>query len=172
MGRGMRLFHRVEAGAAWTAALLFVLAGLLITYEVVARYIFAAPTIWAAEISQLCLIWGGLLAMARVLSTGSHIRVTALTDRLPRRARLAAEAVAMTVIAAFSGVTLWYGFAIFHDSFARGRTSGSMLNLPSALSEAAVPLGFALLAVAALAGLIRALRGRLAPDGGGGHGPE
>lgn len=157
----MRAFHRLEAGCAWLAALLFVVAGLLLTYEVAARYIFAAPTIWAAEISQLCLIWGSLLAMARVLTTGGHIRVTALTDRLGRRGRLGAEILSLAVVTGFSLATLWFGFAIFRDSFVRGRTSGTMLDLPAALSEAAVPVGFVLLTVAALAGLARTLRGRL-----------
>ena len=166
----MHLFHRLEAGCAWIAALLFVLAGLFLTWEVVARYIFAAPTIWAAELSQLCLIWGSLLAMARVLTAGGHIRVTALTDRLGRRGRLAAEVLSMAVTAAFSLVTLWYGYAIFADSFDRGRTSGTMLDLPAALSEAAVPVGFVLLTIAALAGMGRAIRGHLLEKAeGGGH---
>ena len=33
----------------WIAAMLFFLAGAMLTYEVVARYLFVAPTIWAAE---------------------------------------------------------------------------------------------------------------------------
>ncbi len=157
----MHAFHRVEAGCAWLAALMFVAAGFLLTWEVVARYIFAAPTIWAAEISQLCLIWGSLLAMARVLTTGGHIRVTALTDRLGRSGRKAAELLSLLVVTGFSLATLWYGFAIFRDSFVRGRTSGTMLDLPAALMEAAVPAGFVLLTIAALAGLVRTLRGHL-----------
>lgn len=165
----MRGFHLVEAGCAWIAALLFVAAGGMLTWEVVARYVFAAPTIWAAELSQLCLIYGGLLAMARVLTVGGHIRVTALTDRMGRRGRLAAELVSMLVVTGFSLVTLVYGWRIFQDSFDRGRTSGTMLDLPAAVPEAAVPAGFALLTVAALVGLVRTLRGKLPETAGHRH---
>ena len=45
-------------GFAWLAAWLFALAGAMLSYEVVARYFFLSPTKWAAELSQLCLIYG------------------------------------------------------------------------------------------------------------------
>lgn len=56
------MFDRFMLFLAWAAAILFVLAGCMLTYEVIARYFFIRPTIWAAELSQLCLIWGRCLA--------------------------------------------------------------------------------------------------------------
>ena len=50
------------------------------------------------------------------------------------------------------------GLRDFHDSFERGRTTGSLLNLPVWIAEASVPLGFALLTLQALVELI-GLRG-------------
>ena len=44
-------------------ACLLAATGAMLTYEVIARYFFIKPTIWAAELSQMCLIWGCLLAM-------------------------------------------------------------------------------------------------------------
>ena len=43
------LFERVTLLLAWFAAWLFVASGLMLSYEVVARYFFIAPTKWAAE---------------------------------------------------------------------------------------------------------------------------
>ena len=50
----------------------------------------------------------------------------------------------------FSILVAWKGGGIFYDSFERGRTSGSMLDLPMWISELSVPVGFALLFVQAL----------------------
>lgn len=163
----MRLFDAVELLAARLAALLLVATGGMLTYEVVARYFFTRPTIWAAELSQLCLIWACPLAAAWVLSARRHIRVTAVTQLLPQALRRGLETAAMLVVAGFSLVVLWYGFGIFHDSWVRGRTTGTMLDLPAWLPEAAIPAGFALLSVSALANAWRAATRPLPEDEGG-----
>ncbi|MBN2906041.1 MAG: TRAP transporter small permease [Rhodobacteraceae bacterium] len=162
----MRLLDAVETLAARLAALLLSLTGAFLSYEVVARYFFNAPTIWAAELSQLCLIWACPLAAPWVLSARRHIRVTALSGLLPLPARRALEVGSMLVVAAFSAVVVWFGFGIFEDSFSRGRTTGTMLDLPAALPEAAVPVGFALLTLSALGNAWRATRGPLPHDEG------
>ncbi|MEC9434189.1 MAG: TRAP transporter small permease [Pseudomonadota bacterium] len=155
---------------AWAAALLFVASGAMLTWEVCARYLFTAPTIWAAELSQLCLIWGSLIAMPWLLSARRHIAVDAVADRLPPGARAWTEAAAMAVVALFAGITAWYGWEIFLDSAMRGRTSGTMLDLKSWVAEAPVPLGCALLAAQAVAEMVKAFRTDWSvPRDGGGH---
>ncbi|MEO0821857.1 MAG: TRAP transporter small permease [Pseudomonadota bacterium] len=165
----MSVFDRITGACAALSAAAFVAAGAMLTYEVVARYFFTAPTIWAAELSQLCLIWGSLLAMPWALAARRHIAVDAVVGLLPGSARRVTEAIAMAVVAAFAAVAAWYGWAIFADSFSRGRTTGSMLDLPSWIAELAVPLGFGLLVVQALIELVRALRAEAPPPATGLH---
>ena len=140
-------YARLVTGLAWLASALFVLAGAMLTYEVVARYFFTAPTRWAAELSQYCLIWGSLVAMAWVLRERRHIAVSAGLALMGPGARKAADLASLAVVLALSVTVAWYGFDIFHESFARGRTTGSLMNLPLWIVELAVPVGFALLAV-------------------------
>lgn len=155
----MHLFSRLIHGCAWIAAALFVAAGGMLTYEVTARYFFTRPTIWAAELSQLCLIWGTLLAMAWALQARRHIAVDAVFKLLSSQAKRMAEGFSMMVIAIFSAVVIWKGGEIFWDSFMRGRTTGSMLDVPSWIAEFAVPVGFTLLFVQALIDIFRLLAG-------------
>ncbi|MBD1548384.1 TRAP transporter small permease [Roseibium aggregatum] len=165
----MAYFQFLTKALAWVAAALFVMAGFMLTYEVVARYFFSAPTIWAAELSQLALIWGSLLAMAWLLGARRHIAVDALVDLLSPEQRRFTEAFAMLCIAAFSALVTWKGWDIFFDSFERGRTTGSMLDLPTWVTELAVPAGFALLFLQALLEAWRSLTGERdadAPHGG------
>ncbi|MBY6167513.1 TRAP transporter small permease [Pseudooceanicola nitratireducens] len=136
-------------------ACLLAATGAMLTYEVIARYFFLKPTIWAAELSQLCLIWGCLLAMGWVLSLRQHITVNAVTNLLPPAAQRICVLLSLCVIIVFSVVVTIWGWDIFHESFVRGRTTGSLLNLPAWVAELSVPVGFALLTAQALVELIR-----------------
>jgi TRAP-type C4-dicarboxylate transport system permease small subunit len=141
--------------ACLLGAVLMALTGVMLTYEVVARYFFIRPTTWAAELSQLCLIWGCLLAMAHLLTLRRHITVNAITGLLPPAAQKVCAGIALVVVIVFSAIVAIYGFDIFYTSFERGRTTGSILNLPIWISEASVPLGFALLGAQGVVELLR-----------------
>ncbi len=169
-GVPMNAFSFFLKSLGWIAAMLFCLAGGMLSYEVAARYLFVAPTIWAAELSQLCLIWGTLIAMPWLLSANRHIAVDVLTERLGPTLRRVCQIVSMAAIAAFSAVVAWKGYGIFFDSFERGRTTGSMLDLPTWVSELAVPVGFALLFLQALIELGKALLGKGSEAAGPGEG--
>ncbi len=160
------MFSHLTRLLAWGAAWLFAMSGLMLSYEVVARYFFTRPTIWAAELSQLCLIWGCLIGMPWVLASRRHIQITALTALLPRAVARFLEFSVMLTIMAFSTVLLIRGWDIFYDSFERGRTTGSLLDLPSWVAELAVPVGFGLLLVQAAVEAAQLLRGA-APNGTG-----
>lgn len=162
----MALLDRLTAALGWLAATLFVAAGGMLTWEVIARYFFVRPTIWAAELSQYCLIWGCLLAMAGVLRARRHIAVTAGLTLLPPGGRRVADLAALAAVLVFSLIVAAYGWDIFHDSWARGRTAGTMLDPPVWTVELAVPLGFALLAVQCAAEMLRTWR-QGAPEMGG-----
>lgn len=161
----MQIFARFVTALAWIAAVLFVAAGVMLSYEVMARYFFVSPTIWAAELSQACLIWGSLIAAPWCLRERRHIRITAVIGLTPRAGRLAADLFAMLAVALFSGVVAAYGWWIFWDSFERGRTTGSMLDLPVWIVELAVPFGMAVLLAQALIEAARAARGEIAAEG-------
>lgn len=159
------MFDRLTLLLAWVAALLFVAAGCMLTYEVLARYFFVRPTIWAAELSQLCLIWGSLMGMPWALAARRHISVDAVTRLLAPATQRVVEIVAMLFILAFSVMVTFKGWEIFHESFTRGRTTGTMLDLPSWVAELPVAVGFALLAIQAVIEIVGLLRGKDIPKG-------
>jgi len=164
----MRAITMISRLAGLFGACLLAATGALLTYEVIARYFFIKPTTWAAELSQLCLIWGCLLAMGWLLSMKRHITVNAVTGLLPASAQRVCVALSLVVVLAFSVIVTIWGWDIFYDSWVRGRTTGSLLNLPSWVAELAVPVGFALLSAQALVELV-ALRTTHVASLGGSH---
>jgi TRAP-type C4-dicarboxylate transport system permease small subunit len=138
------LITTISRFAGLLGACLMAATGAMLTYEVVARYFFIKPTIWAAELSQLCLIWGCLLSLGWVLSIRRHITVNAVTALLPPVVQRICVAISLVILIVFSAIVAYWGWEIFHDSWSRGRTTGSLLNLPSWVAELSVPVGFAL----------------------------
>jgi len=78
-----RISHWVGVVAAW----LLVPLVFAMVYEVIARYAFNAPTIWAYEIGYLMTGSGFLLGMAYALSRDAHIRIDVFSIRMSQRTR-------------------------------------------------------------------------------------
>lgn len=76
----MRFLDRFTLKMGLLLAWGFVVIVVLMTYEVIARYVFNAPTIWAHEvagfIAAAAFIFGGAYCMVE----NSHMRITAFVD--------------------------------------------------------------------------------------------
>jgi TRAP-type C4-dicarboxylate transport system permease small subunit len=144
--------------------------GLMLGFEVVARYFFNAPTIWAEELSRLFFVFATLLAAPALLRHNQHIRVTALTGLMGEVGQRASRLVALGFIVLLSGILVWHGLDAPLNSIERGRVSGTMLNLPAWWAQSAVPLAFFLLGLQAALEFLRcALGAPLPPEA---HVPE
>jgi len=151
----LKLIDRLNDAFGWLAAAAFVAVGAMITYEVVMRYVFLAPTIWAEELSRFLQIWATYIAAAYVLRHRQLIAITMLINRLGPQGRRIADGFALLWILLFSLVAVYYGMEIMLDSIRQGRATSTMLSVPKWMTEAAIPFGFTLLALQALAELIR-----------------
>jgi len=157
------LLDRLSDGLARVAGWAYFAIGLMMAYEVATRYFFNAPTIWAEELSRLVFVWASLIAAAGLLHRNQHITVTVVTDRLGPRGRRAARATALAFVLAFAVVVCWYGTPIAVNSLERGRTTGTMMDLPNWWAQAAVPVAFLLVALQAILELLRTVLGAPLP---------
>ncbi len=165
----MKLIDAISVWLARVAAAVFVATGAMLTYEVAARYIFNAPTIWAAELSQLLLIVGVFIALAGTLHRREHISIDILHRLLPDRAKQVSDTFVLTFICVFSAIVTYWGFDIAWDSFINTRSTGTMLNLPNWWSEVFIPFGFALVTLQALVEIVRVWTGEGWGSGEAGH---
>lgn len=161
----MKLFEKFIEKIAWLSAILFCCAGFMLSYEVAARYFFLSPTIWAAELSQISLIYGTLLAMPWALQNRKHIQINLLLDQLSKLQKKYLNIIIMIILIIFSSYVLLYGFDIFYDSLLRGRTTGSLLNLPSWIAELSIPFCFLLLLIQSVIEIIKLLQNIEPPKG-------
>ncbi len=103
----LRLFDRLILALGAALSWGFLAIALMMVYEIVMRYGFGRPTIWAHEIAGLlagaAFIIGGAVCMVE----GSHIRVTLLIDKLPPLPRRLFEGLGLLV-----GVIFLTGLAV------------------------------------------------------------
>lgn len=164
------LIDRIADHLAQLCGWAYFTVGLMLGFEVIARYFFNAPTIWAEELSRLLFIFATLLAAPALLRHNQHIRVTALTVLMGPGAQRLMRLLSLGFVIAFCGVLVWYGKDAPLNSYARGRTSGSMLDIPAWWAQSAVPLAFSLLGIQAALEFIRCALGAPLPNDA--HAPE
>ncbi|MEW5722330.1 MAG: TRAP transporter small permease subunit [Thermodesulfobacteriota bacterium] len=105
-----RLFDAIEAfseHAGRGASYVVLLIMLLTTTEVILRYAFNRPTVFAWPLNRM--LFGVLVLFAGVydIKNGHHIRIEMLYDHLPPRPKLAARLIALGAFLLFMGVLVW-----------------------------------------------------------------
>jgi len=150
-----RFVDRLSDLFANIAAWMFFAIGAMVTFEVLARYLFLSPTIWAEELSQFFQIWATYLAAAYVLRHRKLIVIEFFIVRLSSNWRKVSESFSLLVIIVFSLVAIWYGTEILLESIEQGRNTSTMLGVPKWMTESAIPIGFGLLLAQALVELVR-----------------
>ena len=152
---------RVSGVGAALGAVLIAAITVVVFYEVVARYVFAAPTEWSMELTSYALVWCGFFGAAYTLRRGRHVRVDLLLERLPVSAQRTLELFVDLVGLGFSVLVTYQGARFVYQSYITESTSVSPLRVPLFIPELAVPVGAALLALQFLARLL--VRAGLAP---------
>lgn len=107
-----RVFQAVDAVSRTLARVAELVTLLLVAsmiYEVAARYLFGAPTIWAFDISYMCTGTLFVLGAAWTLRQDAHVRIDFLSQRMPPRLRSAVEgAVFLFLLLPIFGVISWF----------------------------------------------------------------
>ncbi len=137
------------------AAWMFFAIGGMIVYEVITRYVFLSPTIWAEELSRFTQIWATYLAAGYALKNRNLIVIDLFISRLGASARRLAEGAALVFVALFCVVAIYYGTAIVVESVVVGRATSTMMAVPRWMTESAIPIGFSILLLQCLAELAR-----------------
>jgi TRAP-type mannitol/chloroaromatic compound transport system permease small subunit len=90
---------------------------LVLVYEVVMRYYFTRPTIWAHETS--CMLYGAhfVIGGAYALQRGAFVNVEVLYIRLSKRGRAVLDLITWTMFYVFVGTLLWKSIPWAWESF-------------------------------------------------------
>jgi TRAP-type mannitol/chloroaromatic compound transport system permease small subunit len=155
----VRAIERVTGSVGIMASFAIVPLVLATCYEVFARYLFEAPTIWAYEVGYTLTGSHFLLGLAYTLAVGAHIRIDIFSGKFSPRTRAIIDLAAYAVILP---LLVWLSYALFQHlatGYLRGERSGqSAMNLPVWPFRIVFFTAFTLLALQVLAEVIKSAR--------------
>lgn len=133
-----RFKQRVDLAVAYFCIALVGVMTVLVTYQVVTRYLFNSPSAVSEVLSRYLFIWLVLIGSAYVFGLREHMAITFMRDRMPQNVRILMEMLGELATAAFALLVLTVGGYI-----GMNRQMGqldSALQIPVGVIYAAIPL--------------------------------
>lgn len=128
--------QRISRILAWCAgAIVLVGCGLLITIDVITRYLFKRGMVESFEISGYALAACIGLGLAFTVSSKANIRVDVLLDVLPARLRVVCDIAASLALALIAVALAWFAYGTLAQSWALNAKSVSLLQVPMVLPQ-------------------------------------
>lgn len=126
----------------------------VICYDVLLRYAFNAPTIWATELSTYLLAGIAFLGLAFAHAERSHVRVDIVLVRLPtpmrRQVTLAGAWIGLWYVTVF----LWQAVVLVINNYSYGTRSYGLLNTPVYVPQTIMIAGLAAFALMLVAEVV------------------
>ncbi|MCH8503249.1 MAG: TRAP transporter small permease subunit, partial [Ectothiorhodospiraceae bacterium] len=119
--QGITWFNE-RLGRWFISYLAFVIFALLL-FEMVARYVFSSPTIWATELTQMMFGAYVMLSGGYLLVHRGHLNVDIFYDRFKPRTRAMVDIVTSLLFFAFLLVLLKEGWQMAEDAMGRWERS-------------------------------------------------
>ena len=157
-GFGRKICALIDLTNSWAARIfsyLVIVMMLTISYEVVSRYLFNAPTDWSGEINQYLLCAMSMLGGGYTLLVDQHVRVDIVYRYFSARQRAIIELATWWLLIILCLILIWKGGVAALDALIQGKKSMSILEFPLFPSLVMVPLGAFLLLLQAAARIIR-----------------
>jgi TRAP-type C4-dicarboxylate transport system permease small subunit len=163
-----RWVDRISDVAGYVSGVLILVSTLIICEAVTLRYVIGAPTVWQTELSIYLLMFAAFVGGAYGLKHGDHVNVDIVINRLPGRARVAANIVAALFGLLFVVVVAAISFKLWWFATSTGQRSGTAWNPPMTFPYFIIPLGMTLMGLQYLSIIYDRVRELLAE----GQGPE
>ena len=149
-----RAVDAVGRAASW---LTFAIVVLMAT-NVILRYLFSIGSVWSQELEWHLLAPLILFGIPYALLKGEHVRVDVLYARFPPRVQAWIDLASQLLCIAIAVAFVWLSLKYVQQSYVIGEGSADPGGLPYRWAlKALIPLGFALLALQAVASLLEAV---------------
>jgi len=153
-----RLLKIIDGISEWSGKLFSYLLWpgvAVLIYEVVARHLFNAPTIWAHGTTQRIFAVYYFICGAYVSLYRDHITMDLIYTRFSLRKRAFLDIIGFLFFFSFCGVLLWYGTRYAWTSLIQLEPCNTPFRAPLYPIKLAIPLGALLILLQELANLWR-----------------
>ena len=150
----------IDSTSEWSGKIssFLIYAGIFVlVYEVVARHLFNAPTIWAHGTAQRIFAFYYVIGGAYVSLYKAHVTMDLIYAKLPLRKKAILDVLTFPFFLAFCGVLLWYGSAFAWTSLSMLEVDAPPLRAPLWPVKLALPIAAFLIMLQELPNFIRNL---------------
>lgn len=141
------LLDRLNRALLLLSMIALVLTAIVLTYSVVSRYFFHAPTDWQDEASVFCLVGATFLCSAFVQAIRGHIGIEAVSSVLPESVNRVRIAIVDVGCLAFCAFFAWKSCTLLHEAWTEGQTTSSSWAPPLWIPYSLMSAGMLLLSV-------------------------
>ncbi|MCD6230660.1 MAG: TRAP transporter small permease [Dehalococcoidia bacterium] len=122
----------LQAIGKWTdftgyvCAIGIVVSSIIITYEVIVRYIFVVPTVWEIELSVYLLIMATFVGGAYAVKHEGHIAVELVTSHLPLKKQEILVITTSVIALIIAIIICWYSWPMWWQAVIKHQHSESL----------------------------------------------
>ncbi|WP_066315958.1 TRAP transporter small permease [Bacillus sp. FJAT-29814] len=113
------------------------LMAVVITAQVLSRYILGSPLTWSEELGRFTFVWISFLGMAVGINKGSHIALDLLVTKLKGVSKKVLLAINNALVSIFGILFTYSGFLLVELG---ARQTSPSLNLPMNLVYIVIPI--------------------------------
>lgn len=143
---------------AYLSALCMLAIVALIIVEIVCRTFFNVSTLIADEFSGYLMVAAVMSGLGFTLQSGSHIRITLLSERLSPNVKRWFELATTLIAAAITFFALYHAVLMVEDTFAYDMRADSISETALYIPQLLIPLGLLGLALQLIAHFVTRLR--------------
>lgn len=151
----LTLLDRVSQAMIAVSSISLLAMTVIVSFEVVSRYFFHAPTIWAWDVNVQLMVLMIMFGLAEVYRRDDYVKVDVLTARLSPKGQAILNIIFAPLLLFIAGIIVWMGWKYFYQSWSRNQhaaTTFAPLLWPVKLT---IPIGAALLFVHGVLKMVR-----------------
>lgn len=127
-------------------------------YDVVMRYVFNSPTVWAQETCEYMMVFLTFIGLAATQKQKMHIRMDYLYTKFPERVCKFLDMFFHFLTALFALLIFFTSARMTFLAFKYGARSNSLMETPLFLVYAIIPAGMILLLMQCLIDIVQSLK--------------
>ena len=123
---------------SYASVFIFIMMVLMVTYQVVARYIFSSPSSVTEILTRYSFVWLIIISATYMFGQREHINIAVLKDKLPGNAKTVVNIIIECVTIVFAGLIMVFGgFKITQMNFVQ---YDSILHIPTGIIYSIIPI--------------------------------
>ena len=125
----------------YIAAICFIALTIMLTGQVVSRYVFKHSFTWMEEAATILFVWMIYLGVSSAVTKRKHLRIDFILDMVPFKAKRVMLILSNVIFAAFN---VFISVIMFNVITLLGKSQTTMLHLPQKLVYSIIPIGLLL----------------------------